>query len=180
MQDYTLPREPIQPIVYYYPPKGRWIVVDIYQDTKRRGIYLLLFAHPERDSCFSIYQIRLIKKCCFNFFFWNFRKTTRHFSLGSQNISMDQVTGTNQNAQKLPSTDLVNTKSHFWRILQINLEGRENSAEAGTWRVLGSFLVGMCHHLLELSAHSTLLCSQELTTCWSSLNTKWKYHDHSF
>ena len=31
--------------VYNYPSKGRWIVVDIY---------LVLFADPEGDSCFSI------------------------------------------------------------------------------------------------------------------------------
>ena len=27
-----------QSIVYNYSPKGRWIVVDIYRDAKRRGI----------------------------------------------------------------------------------------------------------------------------------------------
>ena len=72
-------------IIYNYPPKGRWIVVDIYRDVKRRGIYPPLFTDPEGDSCFSIYQIRWIKKCCFNFFFWNFRETTFHFSFRSQN-----------------------------------------------------------------------------------------------
>ena len=73
-------------LIYNYPPKGRWIVVDIYRDAKRRGTYPPLFTDPEGDSCFSIYQIRWI---CFingyNFFFWNFRETTRHFSLRSQN-----------------------------------------------------------------------------------------------
>ena len=34
-----------------------------------RYIYPSLFTDPEGDSCFSIYQIRWIKKCCFNFFF---------------------------------------------------------------------------------------------------------------
>ena len=34
-----------------------------------RYIYLPLFTDPEGDSCFSIYQIRWIKNCCFNFFF---------------------------------------------------------------------------------------------------------------
>ena len=38
-------------------------MVDIYRDTKRRGIYPSLFTNPEGDSCFSIYQIRWIKKC---------------------------------------------------------------------------------------------------------------------
>ena len=40
-----------------------------------RYIYPPLFTDPEGDSCFSIYQIRWIKKHFFNFFFWNFRKT---------------------------------------------------------------------------------------------------------
>ena len=71
-------------IIYNYPPKGRWIVVDIYRDAKRRGIYPPLLTDPEGESCFSIYQIRWIKKCCFNFLFWNFRETTRHFSFRSQ------------------------------------------------------------------------------------------------
>ena len=35
--------------------------MDIYQDAKRRGIYPQLFTDPEGNSCFSIYQIRLIK-----------------------------------------------------------------------------------------------------------------------
>ena len=37
-------------IIYNYPPKGRWIVVDIYRDAKRRGIYPPLFTDPEGDS----------------------------------------------------------------------------------------------------------------------------------
>ena len=106
-------------IVYYnYPPKGRWIVVDIYRAAKRRGIYPPLFTDPEGDSCFSIYQIRWIKKRFFNFFFWNFRETTRHFSLRSQNSEYPrifQVTGANQNARKLLSTDLVNTNIVYTR-----------------------------------------------------------------
>ena len=48
-------------IIYNYPPKGRWIVVDIYRDAKRRGIHPPLFTDPEGDSCFRIYQIRWIK-----------------------------------------------------------------------------------------------------------------------
>ena len=52
------------------------------------------------------------KKRFFNLFFWNFRETTRHFSLRSQNSEYPrifQVTEANQNARKLLSTDLVNT-----------------------------------------------------------------------
>ena len=48
-------------IIYNYPPKGRWIVVDIYWDMKRSGIYLALWTDPEGDSHFSIYQISWIK-----------------------------------------------------------------------------------------------------------------------
>ena len=99
-------------VINNYPPKGRRIMVDIHRDAKRRGIYPPLFTDPEGDSCFSIYQIRWIKKRFFNFFFWNFRETTRHFSLRSQNSEYPrilQVTGANQNARKLLSTDLVST-----------------------------------------------------------------------
>ena len=91
-------------------------MADIYRDAKRRGIYPPLFTDPEGDSCFSIYQIRWIKKCCFNFFFWNFREKTRHFSLCSQNSEYPRifrVTGANQNARKLLSTDLVITNKIY-------------------------------------------------------------------
>ena len=101
--------------LYNYPLKGRWIVVDIHRDVKRRGIYPLLFTDPEGDSCFSIFQIRWIKKHFFNFFFWNFRKTKRYFSHRWQNSEYPRifrVTGANQNARKLLSTDLVNTNSY--------------------------------------------------------------------
>ena len=37
-------------------------MVDIYREARRRGIYPPLFTDPEGDSCFSIYQIRWIKK----------------------------------------------------------------------------------------------------------------------
>ena len=36
--------------------------MDIYRDARRRGIYPPLFPDPEENSCFSIYQIRWIKK----------------------------------------------------------------------------------------------------------------------
>ena len=89
----------------------RWI----YTSTLRVEVYPPLFTSRSGDSCFSIYQIRWIKKRFFNFF-WNFRETTRHFSLRSQNSEyprMFQVTGPNQNARKLLSTDLVNTKLNY-------------------------------------------------------------------
>ena len=103
--------------VYNYPPKGRWIVVDMYRDAKRWGIYPPLFTTPEGDSCFSIYQIRWIKKRFFNFFFWNFRETTHHFSLRPQNSEYPRiflVTGANQNVRKLLSADLVNTNNNYF------------------------------------------------------------------
>ena len=55
-------------ILYNYPPKGRWIVVPMYRDTKwHRGTYLVLFIDPEGGSCFSIYQVswRKMKKVTF-------------------------------------------------------------------------------------------------------------------
>ena len=80
-------------ILYNYPSKGRKIVVDIilYQDAKHWGVYPPLFTDLEGDSCFSIYQIRWIKKCFFNFFFWNFREMTCHFSLHSQNSEYPRI-----------------------------------------------------------------------------------------
>ena len=54
----------------------------------------------------------------FNFFFWNVRETTRHFSPRSQNSEYPRifrVTGANQNARKLLSTDLVNTYDDYSR-----------------------------------------------------------------
>ena len=82
-------------ILYNYPPNGRWIVVDIYWDRKRQGIYPLLFTNPEGDSCFSIYQIRRIKKFRFingqNFFFLKLsRNDVPFFSpFAKQRISND-------------------------------------------------------------------------------------------
>ena len=45
-----------------------------------------------------------------------FRETKRHFSLRSQNSEYPrifQLTGANQNARKLLSTDLVNTNTKY-------------------------------------------------------------------
>ena len=78
-------------------------MVDIYRDAKRRGMYPPLFIDPEEDSCFSIYQIRWVKK-------------RRAFSLRSQNSEYPrifQVMGANQNARKLLSNDLVNTNISY-------------------------------------------------------------------
>ena len=81
-------------------------MVDIYRD-----------AGPKGDSCFSIYQIRWIKKNASSIFpsktfakrriiFLSVRKT-----VNIQGYS--EVTGANQNARKLLSIDLVNTK-YIW------------------------------------------------------------------
>ena len=60
-------------ILYNYPPKGRWILyTEWWIYTKTRSVKVLyppLFTDPEGDSCFSIYQIRWIKKRFYNFFF---------------------------------------------------------------------------------------------------------------
>ena len=62
------------------------------------------------------------KKCCFiyghNFFFWNFRRKARHFSLRSKNSEYPR--GANQNARKLLSTDLVNTKKTYFYLRKTN------------------------------------------------------------
>ena len=49
-------------------------MVDIYRDAKHRGIYPPLFTDPEGDNCFSIYQIRWIKKRFFEFLSKTFAK----------------------------------------------------------------------------------------------------------
>jgi len=53
------------------------------------------------------------KKRFFNFFFCNFHETTRNCSQNSEYPRIFQVMGANQNARKLLSTDLVNTKYLF-------------------------------------------------------------------
>ena len=90
-------------------------MVDIYRDAKRRGIYPHLFTDPEGDSCFNLPN-RMDKKTLLQFLLLKLRETTRHFSLGSQNSEYPRifrVTGANQNARKLLSTDLVSTKLRY-------------------------------------------------------------------
>ena len=56
------------------------------------------------------------KKTLPQFLLLNFHETTRHFSLGSQKSEYPRifrVTGANQNARKLLSTDLVNTNKKY-------------------------------------------------------------------
>ena len=92
-------------------------MVDIYRDAKHRGIYPPLFTDP--DSCFSIYQIRWIKKTLLQFLLLKLSRNDAPFSLGSQNSEYSRifrVTKANQNARKLLSTDLVNTKAHYFEL----------------------------------------------------------------
>ena len=41
-------------MVNNYPPKWRWLAVDIYRAAERRGKYLTLVTDTEGDNCFSI------------------------------------------------------------------------------------------------------------------------------
>ena len=107
-------------------PEGGGGGVNIGGYTPRREasryIYPPLFTDPEGDSCFSIYQIRWIKKALLQF--RNFRETTRHFSLRSQNSEYPrifQVMEANQNVRKLLSTDLVNTKEFYLKAYYMKL-----------------------------------------------------------
>ena len=85
-------------------------MVDIYRDARRRGIYPPLFTDPEGDSCFSIYQIRWKKNAASLMATILLLKLSLR-SQKSEYPRISQVTGDNQNARKLLSFDLVNTKS---------------------------------------------------------------------
>ena len=89
-------------------------MVDIYRDAKRLGIYPSLFTDPEGDGCFSIYQIRWIKRCRFMATISSSETIAKRGAIFlSEYPRIFQVTGANQNAQKLLSTDLVNTKTTY-------------------------------------------------------------------
>ena len=91
-------------------------MVDIYRDAKRRGIYPPLFTDPEGDSCFNIYQIRWIKKPLLQFLLLKLSRNDAPFFspfANSEYPRIFRVTGANQNARKLLSTDLVNTKADY-------------------------------------------------------------------
>ena len=71
--------------------------------------------------CFRIYQIRWIKKCRFinghNFFFWNFREATRHFSFRSHNSEYicKDIPSYGSQSKRAKIADLVNTKQwSYW------------------------------------------------------------------
>ena len=91
-------------------PEGEVNSGGLYRDAKRRSIYPPPFTDLEGDSCFSIYQIRSINKCCFNFFFCNCRETMRHFFLRSQNSEYPRI---------FRVTDLVKfyINYHYWNQL---------------------------------------------------------------
>ena len=108
-------------IKYNYPPKGRWIVVDIYQDEKCWGIYPPLFTDPEgivvlvftkSDGWKNAASLMAIISSSETFVKWSaiflsVRKT------GNNYPRIFQVTGDNQNTRKLLSTDLVNTNNYY-------------------------------------------------------------------
>ena len=73
----------------FFPVLRKWVIIDDsiqlspegevnsggYIQRREASRYISIALHrSEGDSCFSIYQIRWIKKCCFNFFFWTFAK----------------------------------------------------------------------------------------------------------
>ena len=124
-------RAGLEVIIYNYPPKGRWIEMDVYTETRRVEVY-------NHGSSPFFTTLDGLKKCCFinnhNFFFWNFRETTRHFSLRSQNSEYPrifQVTGANQNARKLLSTDLVKLMSFI--VWQAPWTGKMNQIPRCYW-----------------------------------------------
>ena len=102
--------------------------MDIYRDAKRRGIYPPLFTDPEGDSCFSIYQIRWKKYASSISSSETFAKQRAIFLSVRKTVNIQEkfrVTGANQNARKLLSTDLVNTKmiltSYLWFRSRVHL-----------------------------------------------------------
>ena len=156
-------------IVYNYPPKGRWKVVDIYRDAKRWGIYPPFFTDPEGDSCFSIYQIRWKKIHFFNFFFWNFRERTRHFSLCSQNSEYPRifrVTGANQNTRKLQSTDLANTNNNYYFALKLVTCEHKLSVQLSLQAKLLLFSAACRRGLYVITMENDPLASLMCQNCW--------------
>ena len=80
------------------------------------------------------------KKRFFNVFFWNFRETTRHFSLRSLNSEYPRifrVTGANQNARKLLSEHEVRkfsmlTFAKDWKLGKFSRRKKRNTHVYGT------------------------------------------------
>ena len=101
-------------------PEGQVNSVDIYRDAKRGGIHPPLFTDPKGDSCVSIYQNQMDKKTLLQFLLLKLsRNEAPFFSLFAKNEypRIFPVTGANQNARKLLSTDLLNTNiicSDIW------------------------------------------------------------------
>ena len=74
---------------------------------------------PEGDSCFSIYQIRWIKNASSISSSETFAKRRAIFLSvlkTSEYPWIFRVTGANQSARKLLSTDLVNTNNNYYYI----------------------------------------------------------------
>ena len=93
-------------------------MVNIYRDAKRRGIYPPLFSDL-RGIVVLVFTVpnQMDKKTLLQFLLLKFSQMTQHFSLLSQNSEYPRifrVTGANQNARKLLSTDLVNTNNNYY------------------------------------------------------------------
>ena len=95
-------------------------MVDICRDAERRGILPPLFTDPEGDSCFSIYQIRWIKKNLVLIFFETFAKRHAIFLSVCKTANIQGYSELQEpikTCEKLLSSDLVNTNSCYY-ILQ--------------------------------------------------------------
>ena len=91
-------------------------MADMYRDAKRRGIYPRLFTNPEGGSCFSIYQIRWIKKMLLQFHLLKLLGNDEPFfsPFAKQRMSKDIPSyGSQSNGTKIASTDLVNTNDGY-------------------------------------------------------------------
>ena len=101
-------------IIYNYPPMGRWIVVDIYWEVKRRGINYI--HHPSPTLTGIVVLVFTKSKTFLQFLLLKLsRKDAPFFSpFAKQWISKDIPSyGTQSKRAKLLSTDLVQcSKQH--------------------------------------------------------------------
>ena len=117
----------------------------IYRDAKRRGIYPPLFTDPERDSC--IFNNQTTSP---SFLRADSQRGAAIFL--SVRKTIYQVAGANQNARKLLSTDLVNTKCAYVRVT-----GHRNPRRTPKLRHVSSKpCVGVCVSLAHLSLNKII------------------------
>ena len=91
-------------------------MVDIYRDAMRRGIYPLLFTDPEGDSCFSIYQIRWIKKNAPSISSKTFAKRRAIFLSVRKTVNIQGYSKLQEpikTCENCSSTDLINTNDDY-------------------------------------------------------------------